>query len=97
MLEQILRRLENEEISPEQVDEIKDGVEYYLEDNQEPDFLEDEELYETLGVALSSPSAPSVTVTERPEPEPVPVQEAPALIQPMNLPTLKTEVFQTQT
>eukprot|EP00005_Dracoamoeba_jomungandri_P005628 CAMPEP_0174262368 /NCGR_PEP_ID=MMETSP0439-20130205/12932_1 /TAXON_ID=0 /ORGANISM="Stereomyxa ramosa, Strain Chinc5" /LENGTH=526 /DNA_ID=CAMNT_0015347065 /DNA_START=66 /DNA_END=1643 /DNA_ORIENTATION=+ len=47
-LEHILRKLDNETITKEQIEQIQDGVEYYLESNQEPEFYEDEELYEEL-------------------------------------------------
>lgn len=50
MLEKILRGLENDTLTPEQIDEVRDGVEYFIENNQEADFYEDEELYEGLGL-----------------------------------------------
>jgi CCR4-NOT transcription complex subunit 3 len=50
-LEQINRLLDNDALEPAQVDELKDDVDYYLEANQEPDFLEtygDDDIYESL-------------------------------------------------
>jgi len=48
-LEQLLRLLENESITPEDVDEIKDGVEYYIESNMEdPDFYDDDTIYDDI-------------------------------------------------
>eukprot|EP01119_Soliformovum_irregulare_P018054 TRINITY_DN5470_c0_g1_i1.p1 TRINITY_DN5470_c0_g1~~TRINITY_DN5470_c0_g1_i1.p1 ORF type:complete len:682 (-),score=199.79 TRINITY_DN5470_c0_g1_i1:45-2090(-) len=49
-LEKVLRNLENENIPPEEVMEIKDSVEYYVENNQEADFFEDETVYDNLGL-----------------------------------------------
>eukprot|EP01027_Heterolobosea_sp_BB2_P011599 GEZU01016884.1.p1 GENE.GEZU01016884.1~~GEZU01016884.1.p1 ORF type:complete len:274 (-),score=52.09 GEZU01016884.1:524-1345(-) len=45
-LEQVLRLLDNGEITVDQVNSIKDSIEYYLESNQEPDFMEDEFMYD---------------------------------------------------
>ncbi|KAH9621284.1 hypothetical protein KSS87_014278 [Heliosperma pusillum] len=49
-LELILRLLENEELSPEQVNDVKDFLEDYVERNQEDfdDFSDVDELYSTL-------------------------------------------------
>ncbi|EPZ31958.1 Not CCR4-Not complex component domain-containing protein [Rozella allomycis CSF55] len=49
-LEHVLRNLENDILTNEQVSGIKDSVEYYLENNEEPDFDEDEEMYEELNM-----------------------------------------------
>uniref|UniRef100_A0A7S0XJW1 CCR4-NOT transcription complex subunit 3 n=1 Tax=Erythrolobus madagascarensis TaxID=708628 RepID=A0A7S0XJW1_9RHOD len=48
MLEKVLRAVCNETITPEQVDDIKDGIEYYIESNQDPDFMEDDTMYDEL-------------------------------------------------
>lgn len=50
-LEQINRLLDNDALEPAQVDELKEDVEYYLEANQEPDFMEtygEDDIYESL-------------------------------------------------
>ncbi|KAL9543775.1 hypothetical protein MBANPS3_007948 [Mucor bainieri] len=47
-LELILRLLENDHLEPERVNEFKDAIQYYVECNQEPDFEEDEGLYDEL-------------------------------------------------
>ncbi|KAL7993843.1 putative pyridoxal-phosphate dependent enzyme, CCR4-NOT complex subunit/5 domain superfamily [Plasmopara halstedii] len=50
-LEQINRLLDNAALEPEQVDVLKEDVEYYLEANQEPDFMETcggDDIYESL-------------------------------------------------
>ncbi|OZJ06678.1 hypothetical protein BZG36_00391 [Bifiguratus adelaidae] len=49
-LELILRLLENDQISTEQVADIQENVKYYVEQNQEPDFEEDELIYEELNL-----------------------------------------------
>lgn len=51
-LEQIGRikdRLESGELEASQVEEIKEDIEYYVNCNQDPDFQEDESLYESIG------------------------------------------------
>ncbi|KAI8638574.1 Not1 N-terminal domain, CCR4-Not complex component-domain-containing protein [Parasitella parasitica] len=47
-LELILRLLENDQLEPDRVNEFKDAIQYYVECNQEPDFEEDEGLYDEL-------------------------------------------------
>lgn len=52
-LEKCLRMLDNDTITPDNIDEIKDVVEHYIENNQEADFVEDEEIYTSIGNVLS--------------------------------------------
>ena len=47
-LETILRLLDNDGVEVGQVRGIKDNVEYYIESNQEPDFDEDEYIYDEI-------------------------------------------------
>ncbi|RKP05317.1 Not1 N-terminal domain, CCR4-Not complex component-domain-containing protein [Thamnocephalis sphaerospora] len=49
-LELTLRLLENGNVSVEQVQNIRDDVDYYVENNQDPDFAEDDEIYEELNL-----------------------------------------------
>lgn len=49
-LELILRLLENDHLEPDRVNEFKDAIQYYVEYNQEPDFAEDEGLYDELNL-----------------------------------------------
>ncbi|CAO3656973.1 unnamed protein product [Mucor hiemalis] len=49
-LELILRLLENDHLEPERVNEFKDAIQYYVESNQDPDFEEDEGLYDELNL-----------------------------------------------
>eukprot|EP00002_Diphylleia_rotans_P026600 TRINITY_DN5310_c0_g1_i1.p1 TRINITY_DN5310_c0_g1~~TRINITY_DN5310_c0_g1_i1.p1 ORF type:complete len:271 (+),score=59.52 TRINITY_DN5310_c0_g1_i1:137-949(+) len=49
-LEKALRLMENDYISSEQINELRENVEYYTDNNQEPDFVEDEDIYEALGL-----------------------------------------------
>jgi CCR4-NOT transcription complex subunit 3 len=60
-LEQILRKLDNETVAKEDVDAIRDGVEYYIDSNQEADFYEDEQLYDELN--LTHGAGGSLTAT----------------------------------
>lgn len=47
-MELALRLLANEELNPDHVKEIQEDINYYVESNQEPDFVEDETIYDTL-------------------------------------------------
>lgn len=51
------RRLEKGEVTIQQVQEIKDDVGYYIESNQNPDFFEDEFLYNALDEAAAANGA----------------------------------------
>ncbi|XP_060760840.1 CCR4-NOT transcription complex subunit 3b isoform X2 [Neoarius graeffei] len=48
MLETILRMLDNDSVQVEAVRKIKDDVEYYIDSSQDPDFEENEFLYDDL-------------------------------------------------
>jgi CCR4-NOT transcription complex subunit 3 len=50
-LEVLLRSLENGSVDPAQVKEIEEGIKYYVESNQDPDFLEDDSIYDDLNLA----------------------------------------------
>mmetsp|Transcript_6052 Transcript_6052/g.7397 ORF Transcript_6052/g.7397 Transcript_6052/m.7397 type:complete len:603 (-) Transcript_6052:9041-10849(-) len=50
-LEKILRNIENENLDPERVDDIKDDLEYYVENNQDEDYVEYDDFYEQLEMA----------------------------------------------
>lgn len=47
-LELVLRNLENDKLEPEKVDEIRDDLDYYVENNQSADFIEYNEFYDVL-------------------------------------------------
>ncbi|KAK6459153.1 negative transcriptional regulator [Scheffersomyces xylosifermentans] len=49
-LESILRNLENERLDPSRIDDIKDDLEYYVENNQEEDYVEYDDFYESLEI-----------------------------------------------
>jgi CCR4-NOT transcriptional regulation complex NOT5 subunit len=42
------RLLENEEIKPDDVLNLRDSLEYYLDQNQSPDFVFDDAMYDEL-------------------------------------------------
>ena len=48
MLETILRMLDNDSVQVDSVLKIKDDVEYYIDSSQDPDFEENEFLYDDL-------------------------------------------------
>ncbi|XP_046379033.1 CCR4-NOT transcription complex subunit 3-like isoform X1 [Haliotis rufescens] len=47
-LEMVMRMVDNDAITPDQIKKIKDDVEYYVESNQEPDFEENMFVYDDL-------------------------------------------------
>ena len=47
-LETILRMLDNDNVNIEQIKDIKEDVEYYIENCQDPDFAENEMLYDDI-------------------------------------------------
>lgn len=49
-LELLLRSLENGNVETEQVQEIEEGIKYYVEQNQDVDFNEDDTLYDDLNL-----------------------------------------------
>ena len=49
-LEQILRLMDNDALVPDQVNNLKDGLEYYIESNAEPDFYPDDEIFDELNL-----------------------------------------------
>uniref|UniRef100_A0A8C7ZEV3 CCR4-NOT transcription complex subunit 3 n=1 Tax=Oryzias sinensis TaxID=183150 RepID=A0A8C7ZEV3_9TELE len=70
MLETILRMLDNDSVPVDAIQKIKDDVEYYIDSSQDPDFEENEFLYDDLdledilttngagtGLGLSCPSS----------------------------------------
>ncbi|XP_040183551.1 LOW QUALITY PROTEIN: CCR4-NOT transcription complex subunit 3 [Rana temporaria] len=64
MLETILRMLDNDSINVDSIRKIKDDVEYYVDSSQEPDFEENEFLYDDLDLedipqALAATSPPT--------------------------------------
>jgi CCR4-NOT transcription complex subunit 3 len=47
-LEKIIRLLDNDKLTAEEVDDIKEDVEYYVNENDDDDFMFDDETYEVL-------------------------------------------------
>ncbi|XP_066538777.1 CCR4-NOT transcription complex subunit 3a isoform X2 [Hoplias malabaricus] len=56
MLETILRMLDNDSIQVEAIHKIKDDVEYYIDSSQDPDFEENEFIYDDLDLEDIPPS-----------------------------------------
>uniref|UniRef100_A0A669C3V0 CCR4-NOT transcription complex subunit 3 n=1 Tax=Oreochromis niloticus TaxID=8128 RepID=A0A669C3V0_ORENI len=61
MLETILRMLDNDSVQVEAIRKIKDDVEYYIDSSQDPDFEENEFLYDDLDLEdiLGGPTSSS--------------------------------------
>ncbi|CCG20861.1 Not5 protein [Candida orthopsilosis Co 90-125] len=50
-LEEVLDNLENDRLDPAKIDDIKDDLDYYVEMNQDEDYVEYDEFYDQLEVA----------------------------------------------
>lgn len=55
-LEMILRYLENGQIEADQVNEIRESIAYYVDSNQDPDFYDDDTIYDDLGLDEVDPA-----------------------------------------
>ena len=62
-LEKVIRLLENGSLDPDEVNAIKDSVDYYVQENQDDDFMNDDEIYEELDLEskLKAISAKNIT------------------------------------
>ena len=49
-LDLLQRALENSNVDTEQVKEIEDSIKYYVEENQNPDFMEDDTIYDDFNL-----------------------------------------------
>lgn len=49
-METLMRMLDNDAVDVEGIKGIQDGLEYYVDSNQDVDFMEDESIYEDLNV-----------------------------------------------
>ena len=49
-LELLLRALENGNVDIEQVNEVKDGIKYYVDENQSPEFIDDDTMYDDFNL-----------------------------------------------
>jgi len=56
MLEKVLRAVDNEAISIEEANDLQEQVEYYVDNIQEPDYMEDEEMYDHLDLERAMPT-----------------------------------------
>ncbi|ODQ78745.1 hypothetical protein BABINDRAFT_23510, partial [Babjeviella inositovora NRRL Y-12698] len=59
-LEQVLKMLENSQLEPEQISEIQDDIQYFVESNQDPDFADDEGIYDELNLREIEEVGPEV-------------------------------------
>lgn len=79
-LELILRNLENDRLEPDRIDEIKDDLDYYVENNQASDFVEYNEFYDVLELDESLDIAPTYPQTPAEEPSATPSPKKPAAV-----------------
>jgi CCR4-NOT transcription complex subunit 3 len=49
-LEQILRLVANDQLDTDQVNDLQEDIKYYVESNEDPDFLEDDAIYDDLNL-----------------------------------------------
>ncbi|SCU88160.1 LAMI_0D09010g1_1 [Lachancea mirantina] len=56
-LEHILKLLQNNELEPDSVEEFQDDIKYYVENNDDPDFIEYENIYEDMGCEIKAGEA----------------------------------------
>lgn len=49
-LDLLQRALENGNVEPEQVKEVEEGIKYYVDSNQDPDFIEDDSIYDDFNL-----------------------------------------------
>ncbi|KAK5778506.1 CCR4-NOT core subunit NOT5 PWA37_000237 [Arxiozyma heterogenica] len=56
-LENILKLLQNDEMSSSKLNEYKDDILYYVENNNDPDFIEYDTLYQDMGCEVTTTSA----------------------------------------
>lgn len=93
-LEQVLHNLANEQLKPEKIDEIKDDLDYYVENNQAPDFIEYDEFYENLELEDEElepfPAESLPAGVEEKEPEKVEKTEKPKDKEPPKEPQAKS-------
>ncbi|AQZ10509.1 NOT5 (YPR072W) [Zygosaccharomyces parabailii] len=51
-LENVLKLLQNNELEPDTVQEYQDDIQYYVENNDDPDFIEYDTIYEDMGCQI---------------------------------------------
>ncbi|CDH08623.1 related to General negative regulator of transcription subunit 5 [Zygosaccharomyces bailii ISA1307] len=53
-LENVLKLLQNNELEPDTVQEYQDDIQYYVENNDDPDFIEYDTIYEDMGCQIKT-------------------------------------------
>ncbi|CUS21983.1 LAQU0S04e05490g1_1 [Lachancea quebecensis] len=51
-LENILKQLQNNELEPDTVEEYQEDIQYYVENNDDPDYIEYDTIYEDMGCEI---------------------------------------------
>lgn len=69
-LEVVLRHVENYQLEPEKIDEIRDDLDYYVENNQASDFIEYDDFYDVLELdeLAEEPQPPTLVTAPAPTP-----------------------------
>ena len=69
-LENILRLLQHGEIEPETIQEYQEDITYYVENNEDPDFIEYDTIYEDMNCEVNEPNddASVVSISNNPIP-----------------------------
>ena len=62
-LENILKMLQNNEMDPETIKDYQDDIKYYVENNEDPDFVEYDTIYEDMGCELNATTTTPVPVS----------------------------------
>lgn len=95
-LELILRNLENDRLEPERIEEIRDDLDYYVDNNQAADFVEYNEFYdvleldESLDILPTYPQAPAEETSATPSPKKTPAVASSAVRSATPTPTAAT-------
>lgn len=66
-LEHILRSLDNESLEVSSVNNVRDDVDYYIENSQEPDFIDCDGIYDDLDLETEADMEPTKGLDERDE------------------------------
>ncbi|CCD22663.1 CCR4-NOT core subunit NOT5 NDAI_0A05080 [Naumovozyma dairenensis CBS 421] len=59
-LENILKLVQNGDMEPETVDEYEEDIKYYVENNEDPDFVEYDTIYEDMGCEVDPDASTSI-------------------------------------
>lgn len=67
-LENVMRQLINDKLTVDQVNRIRDDIDYFVESNDDPNFIEDDDFYEVLELSSNEEDQESTPSTPAPIP-----------------------------